>query len=37
MSAKEQLVEAVWQHARVVPEPDPSIWRQDACEDLDSA
>ncbi len=25
------LVEAVWQHGRVMPEADPAQWRQDAC------
>jgi hypothetical protein len=31
MSWKSELVESVWQHARVMPEVDPSVWRQDAC------
>jgi hypothetical protein len=25
------LIEAVWQHGRVMPEADPSLWRQDSC------
>lgn len=26
-----RLVEAVWQHGRVMPEADGAYWRQDAC------
>jgi hypothetical protein len=26
-----QLIDAVWQHGRVMPEADPEHWRQDAC------
>lgn len=26
-----RLIEAVWQHGRVMPEADPTHWRQDAC------
>jgi hypothetical protein len=29
--ADEALVDAVWQHGRVMPEMDASVWRQDAC------
>jgi hypothetical protein len=25
------LIDAVWQHGRVMPEADPAQWRQDAC------
>jgi hypothetical protein len=31
MNWTEELIESVWQHARVVLEADPSVWRQDAC------
>jgi hypothetical protein len=27
----ERIVEQVWQHGRVMPEADGSVWRQDAC------
>lgn len=26
-----ELIDAVWQHGRVMPEADPEQWRQDAC------
>lgn len=28
---KPELIEAVWQHGRVMPEADPQHWRQDEC------
>ena len=31
MKWTEQLISAVWQHGRVMPEADPATWRQDAC------
>jgi hypothetical protein len=31
MNLKQELVDRVWQHARVTAEADPAIWRQDAC------
>jgi hypothetical protein len=27
----EQLIDALWQHGRAVPEADPAHWRQDVC------
>jgi hypothetical protein len=30
-SAKPELIEAVWAHARAMPEADPAHWRQDSC------
>ncbi|OGA26637.1 MAG: hypothetical protein A3I01_10610 [Betaproteobacteria bacterium RIFCSPLOWO2_02_FULL_65_24] len=26
-----ELMDAVWEHGRAMPEADPSTWRQDAC------
>jgi hypothetical protein len=31
MNWKREIVEAVWAHGRVMPDADPSTWRQDAC------
>ena len=31
MNWKQEVVESVWQHGRVMPEADPSVWRQDMC------
>ena len=31
MNWTEELVNAVWQHGRAMPEADPASWRQDAC------
>ena len=28
---KRELIDAVWQHGRVMPEADAAIWRQDEC------
>ncbi len=28
---KRELIDAVWQHGRAMPEADSSLWRQDAC------
>jgi hypothetical protein len=31
MDWKEESIEGVWQHGRVMPDADPAVWRQDAC------
>lgn len=31
MKWKQDLIESVWQHARVATDADPSVWRQDGC------
>lgn len=31
MNLTQEQVDSVWQHGRVMPETDPSVWRQDAC------
>jgi len=31
MNLRAELIELVWQHARVMAEADPATWRQDAC------
>jgi hypothetical protein len=31
MKWKEELVETVWRQARLVPEADATVWRQDVC------
>lgn len=31
MNPTHEQIETVWQHGRVMPEADPSVWRQDAC------
>jgi len=31
MDWKQDLIEAVWQHTRVAPDADASVWRQDTC------
>lgn len=31
MNPTHEQIEAVWQHGRVMPDADPSVWRQDAC------
>jgi len=31
VAAGHELVDAAWQHGRVMPEADPAHWRQDAC------
>jgi len=28
---KRELIDAVWEHGRILPEADAAIWRQDAC------
>jgi hypothetical protein len=28
---KKELIDAVWEHGRTMPEADPALWRQDAC------
>lgn len=28
---KPELMDAVWEHGRVMPEADSTLWRQDAC------
>jgi hypothetical protein len=28
---KRELIDAVWEHGRVMPEADGATWRQDAC------
>lgn len=28
---KKELVDAVWEQGRTLPEADPALWRQDAC------
>jgi len=28
---KPELIDAVWEHGRVLPEADSMLWRQDAC------
>jgi hypothetical protein len=30
MNLAQEQIDSVWQHGRVMPEADPSIWRQDA-------
>ena len=31
MNWSKEIVDAVWQHGRVMPEGDAATWRQDAC------
>jgi hypothetical protein len=28
---KQELIDAVWEQGRAMPEADPALWRQDAC------
>ena len=31
MNLTHEQIDGAWQHARVMPDADPSVWRQDAC------
>jgi hypothetical protein len=31
MERTQEIIDTVWQHARTMPEADPSLWRQDMC------